>query len=171
MWSTNQTTKLLHLRGHITLVFWFSDRQERRSGGDRHVYLINETADQPLSENSTAKRNDPGMPVLSGRIITPSSSDPIALVAVYNGESISWLWKLHFFLFCFDFVTWFCHNLNRHASLLRNVLTENQTASFYFQVGIYSAVLRGSQWGGGFYGYRLKFWLFYGYRLIFFSYG
>ena len=27
-------------------------------------------------------------------------------------------------------------------------------------------VLRGSQWGGGFYGYRLKFWLFYGYRLI-----
>ena len=26
---------------------------------------------------------------------------------------------------------------------------------------------RGSQWGGGFYGYRLKFWLFYGYRLIF----
>ena len=30
---------------------------------------------------------------------------------------------------------------------------------------------RGSQWGAGFYGYRLKFWLFYGYRLIFFSYG
>ena len=30
---------------------------------------------------------------------------------------------------------------------------------------------RGSQWGGGFYGYRLKFGLFYGYRLIFFSYG
>ena len=29
---------------------------------------------------------------------------------------------------------------------------------------------RGSQWGGGIYGYRLKFWLFYGYRLIFFSY-
>ena len=29
----------------------------------------------------------------------------------------------------------------------------------------------GSQWGGGIYGYRLKFWLFYGYRLIFFSYG
>ena len=25
----------------------------------------------------------------------------------------------------------------------------------------------GFQWGGGFYGYRLKFWLFYGYRLIF----
>ena len=30
---------------------------------------------------------------------------------------------------------------------------------------------RGSQWGGGIYGYRLKFWLFYGYRLIFLSYG
>ena len=29
----------------------------------------------------------------------------------------------------------------------------------------------GSQWGSGFYGYRLKFWLFYGCRLIFFSYG
>ena len=29
----------------------------------------------------------------------------------------------------------------------------------------------GSQWDGGLYGYRLKFWLFYGYRLIFFSYG
>ena len=27
-----------------------------------------------------------------------------------------------------------------------------------------------SQWGGGFYGYRLKFWLFNGYRLMFFSY-
>ena len=27
---------------------------------------------------------------------------------------------------------------------------------------------RGSQWGGGFYSYRLKFRLFYGYRLIFF---
>ena len=26
---------------------------------------------------------------------------------------------------------------------------------------------RGSQWGCGFYGYRLKFWLFYRYRLIF----
>ena len=72
------------------------------------------------------------MPVLSGRI---------SLVAVYGGEIVSWLWKLHFFLFCFDFVTWFCHNLNRHASLLRNVLTGNQTASFYFQVGIYSVVL------------------------------
>ena len=28
---------------------------------------------------------------------------------------------------------------------------------------------RGSQWGGGYYGYRLKFCIFYGYRLIFFS--
>ena len=63
----------------------------------------------------------------------------MALVAVYNGEIVSWL--LHFFLFFFDFVRWFCHNLNGHASLLRNVLTGNQTASFYFQVGIYSAFL------------------------------
>ena len=38
-------------------------------------------------------------------------------------------------------MTWFCHSLNRPASLLRNLLTGNQTASFYFQVGIYSAVL------------------------------
>ena len=64
----------------------------------------------------------------------------MALVAVYNGEIVSWLWKLQFFLFCFDFVRWFCNNLNRHASLLRNVLTGNQTASFYFQVGKNSAV-------------------------------
>ena len=34
-----------------------------------------------------------------------------------------------------------------------------------------TALHRGSQWGGGIYGYRLKFWLFQGYRLIFFSYG
>ena len=33
------------------------------------------------------------------------------------------------------------------------------------------SILGGSQWGGGLYGYRLKFWLFYDYRLIFFSYG
>ena len=55
MWSTNQITQLLHLRGNITLVFWFSDRQERWSGIDRFVYLINVTADQPLSENSIAR--------------------------------------------------------------------------------------------------------------------
>ena len=63
------------------------------------------------------------------------------LVAVYSGEIVSWLWKLHSFLLCFEFVTWFCHNLNRYASLLRNVLTGNQTAAFYFQVGTYSAFL------------------------------
>ena len=41
-----------------------------------------------------------------------------------------------------------------------------------FDMGVPSrAHNRGSQWGGGFYGYRLKFWLFYGYWLIFFSYG
>ena len=81
------------------------------------------------------------MPVLSGWIITPSSSNAMVLVDVYNAEIVSWLRKLHFFLLCFDCVTWFCHNLNRQSSFLRNVLTQNQTASFYFQVGIYSAVL------------------------------
>ena len=35
-------------------------------------------------------------------------------------------------------------------------------------VWCFFARLRGSQWGGGFYGYRLKFWLLYGYRFIFF---
>ena len=30
-------------------------------------------------------------------------------------------------------------------------------------------ISRGSQWGGGIYGYRLKSSLFYGYRLIFFQ--
>ena len=35
---------------------------------------------------SKNKGNDPLMPVLRGRIITPSSSDVMALVAVYNGE-------------------------------------------------------------------------------------
>ena len=81
------------------------------------------------------------MPVLSGWIITPSSSNAMVLVDVYNAEIVSWLRKLHFFLLCFDCVTWFCRNLNRQSSFLRNVLTRNQTASFYFQVGIYSAVL------------------------------
>ena len=31
------------------------------------------------------------MPVLSGRIVTPSSSDTMDLVAVYNEETVSWL--------------------------------------------------------------------------------
>ena len=31
------------------------------------------------------------MPVLSGRIVTPSSIDAIDLVAVYNEETVSWL--------------------------------------------------------------------------------
>ena len=38
-------------------------------------------------------------------------------------------------------------------------------------VGDPARAKRRSQWGGGFYGYRLKFWLFYGYRPSFFSYG
>ena len=36
-------------------------------------------------------------------------------------------------------------------------------STLVFVVRLFSG-LRGSQWGGGFYGYRLKFWLFYGYR-------
>ena len=102
-----------------------------------------------------SKRNDPWLPVLSGRIITPSSSDAMALVAVYNGEIASWLWKLHFFLFCFDFVTWFCHNLNRHASLLRNILTGNQTASFHFQVGISSSAVLSHHFARNMYIFRV----------------
>ena len=64
MWSTNQITQLLHLRGNITLVFWFSDRQERWSGIDRFVYLINVTANQPLSENSIARVGVGGGPIV-----------------------------------------------------------------------------------------------------------
>ena len=44
-------------------------------------------------------------------------------------------------------------------------------STFKLQLMILAAITRGSQWGGGFYGYRLRFWLFYGYRLIFSSYG
>ena len=64
MWSTNQIKQLLHLRGNITLVFWFSDRQERWSGSDCHVYLINVTVDQPLSENSIARGRVGGGPIV-----------------------------------------------------------------------------------------------------------
>ena len=49
--------------------------------------------------------------------------------------------RITLFLLCFDFVTWFCRNMNRHASFLDNVLTGNQTASFYSQVGIYFSVV------------------------------
>ena len=35
--------------------------------------------------------------------------------------------------------------------------------------GCILSIVRGSQCGGGLYGYGLKFWLFYGYRLIFFQ--
>ena len=44
-------------------------------------------------------------------------------------------------------------------------------SSSVFALALSLAFIRGSQWGGGFYGYRLKVWLFYGYRLIIFSYG
>ena len=48
---------------------------------------------------------------------------------------------------------------------------KHRQAKFRRFLGTTPVLYRGSQWGGGFYGYRLKFWLFYGYRLIFFSYG
>ena len=51
-----------------------------------------------------------------------------------------------------------------NAKLIRVIENLYKTASAVYFNG-------GSQWGGGFYGYRLKFWLFYRYRLIFFSYG
>ena len=54
---------------------------------------------------------------------------------------------------------------NRFAQILRDLhwisLADRRAKEFK----------SGSQWGGGFYGYRLKCGLFYGYRFIFFSYG
>ena len=49
-------------------------------------------------------------------------------------------------------------------------LSHSQTTSWLASLANFFFWPRGSQWDGGFYGYRLKFWLFYGYRLIFFSY-
>ena len=46
-----------------------------------------------------------------------------------------------------------------------------ETGPTVYRPYLWRRLERGSQWGGGFYGYRLKFWFFYGYRLIFFSYG
>ena len=44
------------------------------------------------------------------------------------------------------------------------------SSSLHIVKGLNPGVIsRGSQWGGGIYGYRLKSWLFYGYRLIFFQ--
>jgi len=52
-----------------------------------------------------------------------------------------------------------------NAKLIRVIENLYKTASSVYFNG-------GSQWGGSFYGYRLKFWLFYRYQLIFFfSYG
>ena len=42
-------------------------------------------------------------------------------------------------------------------------------AKIFGHVSHSTELVRGSQSGGGIYGYRLKFWLFYGYRLIFFQ--
>ena len=51
-----------------------------------------------------------------------------------------------------------------------NLTYEARKRMFYERLYT-SSTKRRSQWGGVFYGYRLKFWLFYGYRLIFCSYG
>ena len=46
----------------------FSDRQEWWSGSDRHVYPINVTADQQLSEDSAAQRRGVGFGVGAGTL-------------------------------------------------------------------------------------------------------
>ena len=58
-------------------------------------------------------------------------------------------------------------NIEKLHSLLYNTLV----MPLFDYCRLSATVVGGSQWGGGFYGYRLKLWLFYGYRLIFFSYG
>lgn len=81
------------------------------------------------------------MPVLSGRLITLSISDAKVLVVVYNAEIVSWLGKLHFFLFCFDFVTWFCHNLKRQSSFLRERKQHHLFSSRYIFMPFLATIL------------------------------
>jgi len=81
------------------------------------------------------------MPVLRGRLITLSISDAKDLVAVYNAEIVSWLGKLHFFLFCFDFVTWFCHNLKRQSSFLRETKQHHLFSSRYIFMPFLATIL------------------------------
>ena len=63
---------------------------------------------------------------------------------------------------CFDSAI--CKKCTEVGKFIFTLCSPTTSALLSYRVG-------GSQWGGGFYGYRLKFWLFYGYRLIFFSYG
>ena len=130
LWSTHPSLKF-DWKGSLPclLITLVLSSSERVRGENFSTQL--KTRDSKAVLMSKINENDPWMPVLSGKIITPSSSDAMALVAVYSGETVSWLWKSQFFLFCFDFVTWFCHSLHRHASLLRNVLTGNQTICIY----------------------------------------
>ena len=65
----------------------------------------------------------------------------------------------------------YTRGVNGELIFLSSVNIILSIAAFLGNTLILVALNRGSQWGGGFYGYRLKFWLFYGYRLIFFSYG
>ena len=81
------------------------------------------------------------MPVLSGRLITLSISDAKVLVVVYNAEIVSWLRKLHFFLFCFDFVTWFCRNLERQSSFLRERKQHHLFSSRYIFIPFLATIL------------------------------
>ena len=53
--------------------------------------------------------------------------------------------------------------------ILRNLKETKHSQILRLGDKSYRCNIRGSQWGGVFYDYRLKFWLFYGYRLIFFQ--
>ena len=72
------------------------------------------------------------------------------------------------------FISYFEGSLGRKYVKITSVTNFGEDAPGVSTVWFFSrtnALVGGSQWGGGFYGYRLKFGLFYGYRLIFFSYG
>ena len=60
---------------------------------------------------------------------------------------------------------------NFSISLLLNQIARPNASTLPSRKFASPSKVRGSQWGGVFYGYRLKFWLFYGYRFIFCSYG
>ena len=85
---------------------------------------------------------------------SPNSWPPITTICIYHGLCNLFFGVLHGMLFC-------CFISGRLYIWVVLIYVHSRLTT----------VPRGSQWGGGFYGYRLKFWLFYGYRLIFFSYG
>ena len=81
------------------------------------------------------------MPLLSGRLITLSISNAKVLVVVYNAEIVSWFGKLHFFLFCFGFVTLFCHNSKRQSSFLRERKQHHLFSSRYIFMPFLGTIL------------------------------